>query len=221
MKEGRMGRKKQGIEAERKPRTIAYLRMSTDGQDLEKNKADILKLANDKDFGKVEFVEEVVSGRISWRLRKIADIIDHGMKGDRLIVSELSRLGRSMLEVMQILAVANDKGMEVYAIKGGWELNNSLQSKVMAMVFSIAAEIERELISLRTKESLATKRAQGIRLGRPPGPGKSKLDQYRPEIEALLKNGSRKNFVAKRYGATNMTLSNWIRKNNIDAIPTL
>jgi DNA invertase Pin-like site-specific DNA recombinase len=201
------------------PRNMAYLRVSTADQDCEKNKADILKFGNDRDFGKIEFVEEKVSGTISWKNRAIKQIIDDLGEGDRLIVPELSRLGRSMLEIMEMLSVSKQKGIAVYAVKGAWELNGSIQSKVMAMVFSMVSEIERDLISSRTKEGLRAARAAGKLLGRPRGPGKSKLDQYRPEIESLLKNGSTKTFIAARYGATLPTLFNWINKNKIDSKP--
>ncbi len=120
-----------------------------------------------------------------------------------------------MLECMEILSVAVEKGVRVYAVKGNWSLDNSIQSKIVAMAFSMASEIERDLISQRTKEALRYKKEQGIKLGRPPGPGKSKLDQYRPEIEALLKNGSTQKFIAARYGTTEANLHNWLKKNNI------
>ena len=204
---------------EKKPKTIAYLRVSTVEQDLEKNKADILHLANEKDFGKVSFVEEKVSGRKSWKERKIREIIDSLGAGDNIIVPELSRLGRSMLEIMEILSIAKQKQINLYDVKGGWELNGTIQSKVMAMVFSIVSEIERDLISQRTKEALKARKAAGVKLGRPKGPGRSKLDKYRVEIEALLKNGSPKTFIAKRYGTTAANLHNWIKKNRIDPSP--
>lgn len=203
----------------KKPKTIAYLRVSTTDQDTEKNKSEILSLANEKDFGKVEFVEEKASGSKSWKERKIKSIIDELGAGDRLIVPEMSRLGRSMLEIMEILAVAKEKDVSVYAVKGNWELNGSIQSKVMAMAFSIAAEIERDLISSRTKEALKARKAAGVKLGRPKGPGRSKLDPYRPEIEALLKSGSSKTFIAKRYGTTLPNFYNWLKKNQIDVQP--
>jgi DNA invertase Pin-like site-specific DNA recombinase len=126
-----------------------------------------------------------------------------------------------MLEIMEMLSIARDKGIFIYAVKGGWELNGSIQSKVMAMAFSIAAEIERDLISKRTKEALKARKAQGVKLGRPKGPGKSKLDKYREEIIALLKNGSSKAYVAKKYGTTQPNLYNWLKKNNINAKPDL
>ena len=207
--------------ADRKPKTIAYLRVSTIDQDTEKNKNEILRLANDKDFGKVVFIEEKASGKKSWKERKIKQVIDDLSEGDRLIVPELSRLGRSMLEIMEMLSIARQKGIYIYAVKGGWELNGSIQSKVMAMAFSIAAEIERDLISKRTKEALKARKAQGIKLGRPRGPGKSKLDEHRDEIIALLKNGSTKKYVAKRYGTSPPNLHNWLKKNKIDAKPIL
>jgi DNA invertase Pin-like site-specific DNA recombinase len=100
------------------PRTVAYLRVSTREQDLEKNKADILLLANRRAFGHVRFVEETVSGRVSWRSRQLAQVLEELQAGDRLVVSELSRLGRSMLECMEILALMAQKGIQLYAVKG-------------------------------------------------------------------------------------------------------
>src|SRR5579859_1809778 len=197
------------------PQTTAYLRVSTTDQDLEKNKFDILQLANNKGLGQVEWVEETVSGRVSWRKRQIASILGECQSGDNVIVSELSRLGRSMLECMEILSIASQKGIHVYAVKGNWRLDNSIQSKIIAMAFSMAAEIERDLISQRTKEALAARRKMGLRLGRPKGIGKSKLDQYRPEIEALLANGSKQKFIAKRYLTTEANLSRWMKKHRV------
>ena len=197
------------------PKTIAYLRVSTIDQDLEKNKSDILHLANEKNLGQVEFVQEKISGKVSWKQRKIAPILEELKKGDTIILSEFSRLGRSMLECMEIISIAVEKGIRIYTVKGNWQLDNTIQSKVMAMVFSMAAEIERDLISKRTREALQSKKLSGVRLGRPKGPGKSKLDIYRIEIEALLNNGSTQKFIANRYKVTEPTLCNWMKKNNI------
>jgi len=194
-------------------RNIAYLRVSTLEQDLEKNKSEILHLANEKSLGKVEFEQEKISGRIHWRQRKIGEIIENLQKGDTILLNEFSRLGRSMLECMEIISIATQKGIKIYTVKGNWQLDGSIQSKVMAMVFSMVSEIERDLISKRTKEALQTKRANGIKLGRPNGPGKSKLDSHKIEIEALLKNGSTKKFIAKRYNSTPANLHNWLKKN--------
>jgi DNA invertase Pin-like site-specific DNA recombinase len=211
-----MAKTKKTIKTETK--TIAYLRVTTLEQDTEKNKADVLKFANDKDFGKVIFVEEKVSGAMPWRERKINAIIDDLVAGDRLIVPELSRMGRSMMEIMEILSVVKDKGIAIYDIKNKWELNGSMQSKIMAMVFSICAEIERDLIIQRTTEGLRAARAKGKLLGRPKGPGKSKLDAFREEIIALLKTGSTQVYLAKKYGTTQPNLYNWLKKNGLSAV---
>lgn len=197
------------------PQTVAYLRVSTTDQDLEKNKADILHLANEEDLGRVEWTEEHASSRVPWQKRKVAQILANLQRGDNLIVSELSRLGRSMLECMEILSIATQKEINVYAVKGNWQLDQSIQSKIMAMAFSMAAEIERDLISKRTKEALHAKKKAGVKLGRPRGVGKSKLDQYRPEIEALLANGSTQKFIAQRYNTTEANLSKWLKKRGL------
>ncbi len=193
-------------------KTIGYLRVSTADQNIQKNKADILNLANEKSFGKVHWREEQVSGRVSWKNRKIANAIEELQDGDNLIVSELSRLGRSMLECMEILSIASQKGINLYAVKGNCQLDHSIQSKIVAMAFSMATEIERDLISQRTKEALRVKKEAGIKLRLPKGSGKSKLDQFKQEIEALLVNGSTQKFIANRYRTTEANLYHWMKK---------
>ena len=106
------------------PRNIAYLRVSTLDQDIEKNKSDILHLANDKNLGKVEFVQEKVSGKISWKQRKIAPLLEELENGDTILLSEFSRLGRSMLECMEIISIALDKGIRIYTVKQGFLREN-------------------------------------------------------------------------------------------------
>lgn len=201
-----------------KHRTIGYLRVSTGEQELEKNKADILRLANTHDLGRVDFVEEKISGKVPWRQRRIAEVMESLQAKDVIVVSELSRLGRSMLECMEILALATQKGIVIYAVKGNWKLDQSIQSKIIAMAFSMAAEIERDLISQRTTEALRFKKAQGIKLGRPLGTGKSKLDIYRPEIEGLLANGSTQRFIAQRYKTTEANLHHWLKKHELNRV---
>ena len=199
-------------------KTVGYLRVSSDTQDIEKNKAEILVFANNKKLGQVIWVEEIVSGKVSWRKRKIGGVISDLQARDHLVVSELSRLGRSMLECMEILSVASQRQINIYAIKGNWQLDRSIQSKIIAMAFSMAAEIERELISQRTREALAVKKRQGVKLGRPKGVGKSKLDKYRVEIEALLANGSTQRFIAHRYRTTETNLSRWLKRNELKRV---
>ena len=196
-------------------KTIGYLRVSTGAQELDKNKADILHLANQADLGRVQFIEEKVSGKVPWRKRRLAELLDTLQPQEGLIVSELSRLGRSMLECMEILSLATQKGINVYAVKGNWRLDQSIQSKIFAMAFARAAEIEHDLISQRTKEALRFRKAQGMKLGRPKGVGKSKLDVYRPEIEGLLANGATQRFIAKRYKTTEANLHNWLKKHGL------
>lgn len=196
-------------------RIIGYLRVSTPEQDVDKNKLQILQLANQLELSPVEWVEETASGRLSWRKRQLARVIDALKSDDVLMVSELSRLGRSMLECMEILSVATDRGIRVYAVKGNWQLDGSLQSKVVAMAFAMAAEIERDLISQRTREALAARRKDGKILGRPKGSGKSKLDAHHAEIEALMANGATQRFIAQRYQTTEANLSRWLKKHHL------
>ena len=100
-------------------------------------------------------------------------------------------------------------------MKGDWQLDRSIQSKIIALAFSMAAEIERDLISQRTREALRFKKERGVALGRPKGPGKSKLDAFRPEIESLLANGSTQKFIAQRYHTTEANLHNWLKKRGL------
>ncbi len=196
-------------------KTYSYLRVSTDSQDLEKDKLSILKLANELQLGQVHFIQEKVSGKISWQKRKIAEIIEQAQQNDTLIVAEISRLGRSLLEIVEILSICSRKGIRVYSVKGSWKLDDTMQSKIIGTVFALCSEIERSLISQRTKDALKAKKAAGIRLGRPRGIGKSKLDAYKVEILALLQNGSTKTFVAKRYRTSEANLYLWLQKHNL------
>jgi DNA invertase Pin-like site-specific DNA recombinase len=199
--------------------TIGYLRVSTKDQDLEKNKTDILRLAHEKDLGKVVFEEEKISGVKNWRHRKLGEVLDSLNSGDTLIVSELSRLGRSTLQVLEIIEEAKRKGINVYSVKGPWALNGTMESKILLNVFAMVSEIERDLISERTKEALRARKAEGVVLGRPRGPGKSMLDKHREEIIALLRNGSTKSFVAERYGTSSANLAHWIKMRDLDVRP--
>jgi DNA invertase Pin-like site-specific DNA recombinase len=197
-------------------KTIAYVRVSTDGQDVENQRLEILKLANDMNLGQVKMVDEVISGRKSWRERSIAAILLTDLTaGDALIVAELSRLGRSMLEIMEMLSICTQNKIRVYAAKGGWKLDGTLQGKIMAMVLAMAAEIERDLISQRTRSALATKKAQGVILGRPRGPGKSKLDADEAKIRELISLHVPQKRIAELYKTTEGNLAHWMKKRNI------
>ena len=195
-----------------KTKVIGYLRVSTGLQDSENQKLGILKLANEHGW-KVDFIEETVSGRVSYKERELGKVVKELKEGDVLIVSELSRLGRSMLEIMTLLCELVDRGIKLYAIKGNHRVDNSIQSKVMTMVLCMAAEIERELISQRTKEALQRMKKEGVKLGRPKGvPGKSKLDGKEEEIRKLLDKEVGIASLAKIYDCSWPTMKNFINK---------
>jgi DNA invertase Pin-like site-specific DNA recombinase len=206
-----------------KRQTIGYLRVSTTDQDTEKNKSDILSFANSKGFiGQVTFVEEKISGMKSWRKRKLNDLVNDMTAGDILIVPELSRLGRSLRDVLDVLNELTEKKVDVYSVKECFMINgDDIQSKVMRTMLGLFGEIERDLISMRTKEGLKAARAKGKILGRPPGPGKSKLDCHRPEIVALLKTGSTKKYICQRFKTSGPNLWNWLKKNKINIQPDI
>jgi len=212
-------------------RIWAYLRVSTDKQDVENQRAEILTLANAQGaIGQVEFIEDPgVSGRVPWRDRKIAAVLEEMREGDALIVAELSRLGRSMYEIMEILALAVQKGVRIYAAKGGWTLDDTIQSKILAMVFAMAAEIERDLNVQRTKAAMATRRAMVARgeswvskagnvvssIGRPKGPGPSKLDKHEAVIRERLGLGVPIRRIASDHSTTPANLRRWMRQHKI------
>jgi DNA invertase Pin-like site-specific DNA recombinase len=193
-------------------RTYAYIRVSTDKQDTENQRFEILKYANDKKLGNVEFIEETISGRKSWKERQLGKLVEKIQKGDILIVTELSRLGRSMLEIMELLSILLRKGVELHVVKNNQILKDDLQSKVFATAFSIAAEIERELISQRTREALQRRKAEGKPLGRPKGKYSSKLDQYQKQIEELLSKGVSISSIAKIIGVPYSTVYSYVQR---------
>jgi len=207
-----------------KPKIVGYSRVSTVDQDPAKNEAAILKFANDKDFpGKVQMVEETVSGTKSWKKRILARVVEDLQMNDILIVSELSRLGRSLQDVLEVLKILSEKEVKVYSVKENFQLNGEdIQSKVMRTMLGLFAEIERDLIVARTKEGLEAARKSGKILGRPKGPGKSKLDDYREAIIADLKGGVTKAFISKKHGVTPATLHNWLKRHKLNKIkPTV
>ncbi|MDA8169199.1 MAG: recombinase family protein [Nitrospiraceae bacterium] len=197
-------------------KVYGYIRVSTNKQDYENQKHAILDFANQQKLGNVELVSETASGKVSWKNRTLAGLIDSLKKNDVLIVSELSRLGRSMLEIMELLSKLTRKEVKIFALKGGYELANNLQSKVLAFAFAIAAEVERELISLRTKEALAIKRAEGVHLGRPKGSiSKSKLDGQEEKIKELLKYKVSKSAIARMLDISRPALLDFIKSRGV------
>lgn len=164
-----------------------YVRISTQGQDIEKQRYEILNYALERKLKIDEIVEEVVSGKSSYKDRELGKLLDKLQKGDILIVPEFSRLGRKLMEVMEILHTLMKDHVKLYITKGNLELGDNIQSKVLAFAFGLAAEIERELISARTKEALAKLKAENKPVGRPKGAlSKSKIDGKEAEIDRYL-----------------------------------
>jgi len=198
-----------------KYRVVTYIRVSTESQSTDKNINDILRFAHDKQLGQVEIIEEKISGSVNWKNRKIYQIVQELQAGDYLLLPEISRLSRKSYEIFEILSILLQKKVNVFAIKENWELNDSLQSTIMAFAFGLSASIEKKLLQDRTREALRSRAAAGVKLGRPVGSGKSKLDDFRIEIESMLKNGVTQQFVAKKYGLSGQAVYNWTRKNKI------
>ena len=183
--------------------TYAYLRVSSIDQNTEKNKLDVLKFANDKKLGNVEFVEEQISGRSNFKERKLGNLLETMKAGDVLIVPELSRIARSISQIFEVIDITKQKGIRLYAVKEGFNNGeNSITATVTSTVFALIAQIERDLISLRTKEALQAKKASGVKLGRPKGKGKSKLDKYKEEILKLVDLKVPKTVIARQYNTT-------------------
>lgn len=199
-------------------RCVAYLRVSTQEQDTEKNKADVLVFANEKRFGNVDFIEEKISGRVPWKERKIGKILEDLQEGDILIVPEFSRLSRRLLDCFEIMKTALDKGIKIYAIKENWQLNDSINSQMMAMFLGFAADLAARLDSQRIREGIRARRALGKPVGRPKGSGHSKLDNYKEEIEKLVRLGITYSQIGKMFKVTTPTISKWIRKNGLNKV---
>jgi len=170
---------------------IGYVRVSTDRQTTENQRLAILEYCSRADVQVDEWISVEASSRRTATERRIDELRSRVGAGDRVIVSELSRLGRSVGQIAILVQELLQAGVRLVCIKEGIDLNDKpdIQAKVMVTMFSLFAEIERDLISERTKEGLARARAQGKLLGRPKGPGKSKLDKHQARIRELLELG--------------------------------
>lgn len=187
--------------------TYSYLRVSTLEQDTEKNKLEILKFANSKKLGNVEFVEEQISGKSNFKKRQLGTLLEKMQKDDILIVPELSRIARSITQIFEVIEIVKEKGIVLYSLKENFCSNDkSITSTVATTIFALVAQIERDLISLRTKEALIAKKAMGVKLGRPKGKGKSKLDEHKDDILKLIALKVPKTIIAKQYNTSVVNL---------------
>lgn len=193
--------------------TKGFIRVSTLDQDTEKNKLDILQFANQMKLGNVDFIEEHVSGTKDYKKRKLGALIDSMKSGDVLIVPELSRIARSITQILEVIKVTKDKGITLYSLKENFNNSeDSITATVTSTIFALVAQIERELISLRTREALHARKVAGIKLGRPQGKGKSKLDEHREDIMRLIALKVPKTIIAKQYNCSVGNLYNFISK---------
>lgn len=172
----------------------AYIRVSTQLQTHESQKYEITRWCASRGIEIDTWVTESVSGTVAWEKRCLGRAIRRMKNGDMIVCTELSRLGRNLLMIMSILNTCSQKGVVIRSIKDNFELSDSLNSKIIAFAFGLAAEIERNLISQRTKEALAAKKAAGVKLGRPAGKTAKvrKVLSERDKVKELLAEGCRK-----------------------------
>ena len=190
-----------------------YIRVSTDKQTVENQRFEISNFCKREKIKIHEWVEETISGTIDINDRELGVLLDQLEKNDILICSELSRLGRSLFMIMDILNRCMKKEIHVWTIKDNYRLGTDISSKVLAFAFGLSAEIERNLISQRTKEALARAMSEGIHIGRPKGSKNKtlKLSGKEKEIKKLLKTGFSKTKIAKMLGVHRFTLYRFCR----------
>lgn len=195
--------------------TYAYIRVSTDKQDGANQKLGIEELCKRKNLKIDQYIDdEGVSGTKEPEKRKLGALLNNLHSGDVIVASEISRLGRSLFMIMRILEECMNKGVKLYTVKDGYELGDNITSKVLAFAFGLSAEIERNLISQRTKEALAMRKANGVVLGRKAGSRNVKLNQICCEnhefILSQLKNNISVPKIAKIIGVAKGTLYRYL-----------
>lgn len=194
-----------------------YIRVSTDKQTVENQRFEIMNFANGTNIKIDKWIEETISGNMAVEKRKLGALLKKLNKGDILISSEISRLGRNLMMIMSILNICMQKGIHVWTIKDNYRLGNDINSKVLAFAFGLSAEIERNLISQRTKEALARKKNEGAVLGRPKGSKstRTKLSGKEERIKEMLREGISKSAIARKMKVSRITLLTFIKKNGL------
>lgn len=195
-----------------------YIRVSSDKQTVENQRFEINNFCEKENLHIDGWIEETVSGTKNYDKRELGNLLKNVQKGDLIICSELSRLGRNLFMIMEILNQCMEKECRVWTIKDAYRLGDDIQSKVLAFAFGLSAEIERNLISQRTREALARKKAEGVILGRPKGrkSSKVKLSGKEAAIRILLDEGMPKIRIAKIFKVDRMTLDHFIRDRMMD-----
>lgn len=192
-----------------------YIRVSSDNQTVENQRFEIKNFCKRKGIAVDGWIEETISGTKAYNKRALGKLLKRVKKDDLIICAELSRLGRNLFMIMEILNICMRKECRVWTIKDNYRLGDDIQSKVLAFAFGLSAEIERNLISQRTKEALARKKAEGVQLGRPKGrkssPDKYKLSGKEAFITKLIKNGASQRKIAKMCKVHRNTLSRFIK----------
>lgn len=197
-----------------------YIRVSSDKQTVENQRFEINNFCGKNNFVIDGWIEETISGTKAYNKRELGKLLKRIQKDDLIICAELSRLGRNLFMIMEILNICMTKECKVWTIKDNYRLGEDIQSKVLAFAFGLSAEIERNLISQRTKEALARKKAEGVVLGRPKGrrssPEKYKLHGKQVLITELLKTGVSKRKIAKICKVDRNTLARFISMEKIE-----
>ena len=191
-----------------------YIRVSTDKQTVENQRFEINHFCDKQQIVVNKWIEETISGAKNVDERKLGKLLKKMKKGDVLICSELSRLGRNLLMIMGVLNECMNRDIQVWTIKDNYRLGSDINSKVLAFAFGLSAEIERNLISQRTKEALARKRAEGVILGRPVGSksSKTKLTGQEKKIQELIEKKVSYSAIGRILGVHRLTVSSFVRE---------
>lgn len=191
-----------------------YIRVSTDKQTVENQRYEINNFCGNKTMVVDKWIEETISGAKNVDERKLGKLLKRMKKEDILICSELSRLGRNLLMIMGVLNECMNRDIQVWTIKDNYRLGSDINSKVLAFAFGLSAEIERNLISQRTKEALARKRAEGVVLGRPKGSksSKTKLTGQEKKIQELVDKKVSYSAIGRILNVHRLTVSNFVKE---------